>query len=146
MASKTGYNVIRVKLNNIPNTQPNGNWSGIGTPVTYLNRGVYFCDYNVGLQSAGGATIQTMTVAIASVLPWTDVNSNIIVSSPNTGNMIVSATQPLLYSMCNVCTIDTDNTPIYVFITSSVNVGTWGTTIPNNPMVNIVSFTKIGNV
>ena len=146
MASKTGYDTIRIKVNNIPNTQPNGNWSGNPNPVGYLNKGVYFCDFNVGLQSAGGATTQTMTVAVTSTLEWADVNSNIIISSPNTGNRVVSATQPLLYTMCNVCIIDTDNTPIYLMITSNVNVGTWGTTIANNPMVNIISFTKIGNV
>lgn len=146
MASKTGYHIVRIKVNNIPNTQPNGNWSGNPNPVGYLNKGVYFCDFNVGLQSAGGATIQTMTVAVTSTLAWVDVNSNIIVSTPNTGNVVVSATQPSLYSMCNVCIIDTDNTPIFLMITSNVNVGTWGTTIANNPMVNIISFTKIGNV
>lgn len=146
MASKTGYNTVRIKVNNIPNTQPNGNWSGNPNPVGYLNKGVYFCDFNVGLQSAGGSSVQTMTVAVTSTLAWVDVNSNIIVSSPNTGNVVVSATQPSYYNMCNVCIIDTDNTPIFLMITSNVNVGTWGTTIANNPMVNIISFTKIGNV
>ena len=146
MASKTGYRNIQMKVNNIPNTQPNGQWIGTTTPVGYLNKGVYFCNFNVGLQSAGGATIQNMTVAVSSVLEWNDVNSNIIVSSPNTGNRVVSATQPLLYNMCNVCIIDTDNTPIFLMITCNVNVGTWGTIIANNPLVNIITFTKIGNV
>lgn len=146
MSIKTNYTSIRMKVNNIPNTQPIGNWSGNATPVGYLNKGVYYCNFNVGLQSSGGATIQTMTVAITSVLQWSDANSNIIASSPNTGNMVVSATQPLLYSMCNVCVIDSDNTPIFLFITTSLDIGTWGTTIANNPMVNIISFTKIGNL
>lgn len=146
MSAKTNYTSIRMKVNNIPNTQPNGNWSGNATPIGYLNRGVYFCNYNVALQSAGGATVQTMTVAVTSVLQWADVNSNIIVSSPNTGNIVVSATQPAFYNMCNVCIITTDNTPIFLMITSNVNVGTWGTTIPNNTTSNIITFTKIGNV
>lgn len=146
MSLKTSYNTIRINVNGIPNTQLNGDWSGNPNPVGYLNKGVYFCNLNIGLQSNGGATIQTMTVAVSSVLPWVDGNSNIIMSSPNTGNRVVSATQPLYYPMCNVCIIDTDNTPIYLMITSSVNVGTWGTTISGSQQANIISFTKIGNV
>jgi hypothetical protein len=146
MSIKTNYTSISMKVNNIPNIQPNGQWNGTTIPIGFLGRGMYFCNFNVGLQSAGGATIQSMTVAVSSVFEWNDVNSNIIISSPNTGNRAVSATQPLLYSMCNVCIIDTDNTPIFLMITCNVNIGTWGTIVANNPLVNIITFTKIGNV
>lgn len=143
MSIAGGFQSTRINMGKISNTQINGNWIGNPNPITYLNRGTYFCNMNIALQSAGGATIQSMTVAVTSGLPWVDINSNIIISTPNTGNMVVSSTIPLYYNACNVCIINTDITPIYLMITSNVNVGTWGTTLPNSNQTNIITFTKI---
>lgn len=144
MSIKTGFKSIRVPVI-IPNTQPNGTWTGVNTPITYLNKGVYFCNYNPSVATVGGATLISGLLAVSSVLPWTDVNTNIIMSSPNIGNLTTSATIPLYQNMCNVVIIDTDNTPIYLYITVTVNLGNWGTTIANNQN-NIITFTQIGNL
>jgi hypothetical protein len=145
MSIKTGFKSIRVPVI-IPNTQPNGDWIGVNTPITYLNKGVYFCNYNIAIASVGGATTIAATLAVTSVLPWTNVNTNIIMSSPNTGNLATSPALPLYQNMCNVVSIDTDNTPIYVYMTVNVNLGNWGTTIASSNQNNVITFTQIGKL
>lgn len=144
MSIKTGIKTIDIKINNIPNTQPNGNWIGNATPITYLNKGMYLCNVNLGIASSGGATTMSYTIAVTTVLPWVDVNTNIVVSTPATGNLTTSAILPVYQSCSNACTIDVDNTPIYLMIFCNVDVGNWGTTIATPNQNNIISFTKIG--
>ena len=146
MSIKTGMKTTNIKINNIPNTQANGNWIGNAVPITNLNKGMYLCNVNLAIASSGGAATMTYTIAVTTVLPWVDVNTNIIISTPNTGNLTTSAILPVYQSCSNVCIIDVDNTPIYLMIQCNVNVGNWGTTIAAPNQNNIISFTKIAPV
>jgi hypothetical protein len=146
MSKKTGFRTTKIIETNIPNTQPSGNWVGNSIPITYLNKGIYLCNYNLGIQSNGGATLLAMTVAVTSVLEWTDVNSNIIISTPATGNLVTAPNQPVYQSCSNVFTVDTNNTPIFLMINCNVDVGSWGTTLTQSNQNNIILFTRLGNV
>ena len=141
MASKTGYKNILLKLN-IPNTQPSGTWSGVGNPITYLDKGTYLCSLNVQyvVGSGTGNISQTLT-AITTMLPWTDVNTNVICSSPNTGAMGTALTQSMVQNLANTFTVTVDNTPIYIYLQCTLT-GTWDLTVTNSNL-NVISFTKL---
>jgi hypothetical protein len=142
MASKTGYKNILLKLN-IPNTQPSGTWSGVNTPITYLDKGTYLCSLNVQyvVGSGTGNITQTFT-NITTMFPWSDNNTNVICSSPLTGAMGIALTQPMVQNLANTFTVTSDNTPIYIQLQCNLT-GTWGLTINNNSNLNVISFTKL---
>lgn len=141
MASKTGYKTIFVKIT-LPNTQPSGKWSGNNTPITFLDKGTYFCNMNVEYAVGSGSGNITLTLtAITSDLNWDDVNSNVICSSPNTGAMGVALTQPMRQQLGNTFTLTQNNVPIYLHLECNLT-GVWGTTVSNSTL-NIISFTKI---
>lgn len=142
MASKTGYKNILLKLN-IPNTQPSGTWSGVNTPITYLDKGTYLCSLNVQYVVGSGSSNITQTLtAITTMLPWADVNTNVICSSPNTGAMGIALTQPMIQNLANTFTVTSDNTPIYLNAECTLT-GTWGLTIGVYSNLNVISFTKL---
>jgi hypothetical protein len=141
MASKTGYKTIFIKLL-IPNTQPSGGWSGISTPITYLDKGTYFCNLNIQyVVGSGTGNISSTLTAVTSDLEWADVNCNIICSSPNTGAMGIALTQPMIQQISNTFTLTQNNVPIYLKLECNLT-GTWGTTVSNSTL-NVLSFTKI---
>ena len=143
MASRTGYQTIFLKPN-VPNTQPSGVWSGVATPITYLDRGTYLCNFNVSyiVGSGVGNITQTLT-AVTADLQWTDVNCNIITSTPNTGALGSTLTQPLRQVISNIFTLENNNTPIFLYLECSLT-GTWGLTTVE-PNLNVICFTKISN-
>lgn len=142
MASKTGYKNILLPLN-IPNTQPSGTWSGVNTPITYLDKGTYLCSLNIQYVVGSGSSNITQTLtAITTMLPWSNVNTNVICSSPNTGAMGSALTQPMIQNLANTFTVTADNTPIYIQLQCNLT-GSWGLTIGVYSNLNVISFTKL---
>jgi len=145
MSVRSGFDSIRVLLNNIPNTQVSGVWSGNNNMQTYLNRGVYIVNYNVSYVCNGtGPTTNTQTV-ITSGASFTN-NGQIIVGTSPTGQMGSIGNNGQRYTLSNTFVITTDNTPIYVYLSCTLTGATWGTVNANEVQMNIVSFTKISSL
>jgi hypothetical protein len=67
---RTGFKPHSVIAINIPNTQASGDWSGISTPITTLNSGVYYFTYNISYIPVGAGPISNTFTAITTVPHW----------------------------------------------------------------------------
>lgn len=142
MALASGFQSIRIPLNNIPNTQPSGTWSGSTTQITTLDPGIYFVNWNVSYQVNGIGPI-TNTLAIVTLnAVYTGPNAVIAASSPLTGAMGLTGTEPMRQTVTNTIIVTQPNTPVYVFLQCTLT-GLWGTTNVNEQYLNSLSFTKI---
>lgn len=144
MAIRNGFQSIRVPLNNIPNTQASGVWSGSSNPVTLLDKGVYFLNYNVSYQAINGPITNSQTV-ITSNASFVSTLGQIIASTPLTGAMGVTGSSSMRQTLSNTFNITADNTPIYVYLSCTLT-GTWGTINANEGALNTISFTRIGSL
>lgn len=144
MSIATGFQTIRILLNNIPNTQPSGTWVGNATPITYLDRGVYFVNYNVSYECAGPGPITNSQTAICIDAPFIGAGK-IIATTPITGPMGLSGTNSMRMTLSNTAVITTDNTPIYMYLSCTIT-GPWGTINPQDSNLNILSFTKLSSL
>ena len=145
MSVRNGFDSIRVLLNNIPNTQPSGVWSGNNNIQTYLNKGIYIVNYNVSYGCNGtGPTTNTQTVITAGA-SFTK-NGQIIVGTSPTGQMGSLGANGQRYTLSNTFVISADATPVYVYLSCTLTGATWGTVNIAEQSMNIVSFTKISSL
>lgn len=144
MASASGFQSIRIALNKIPNTQASGVWSGSSTKITQLDKGIYFCNWNVSYQVNGTGPITNSQTVVTSTQPY--LSSGIVLaSSPLTGAMGLSGTEPMRQTVTNTFIILQDNTPIYVYLSCTLT-GQWGTTNISEQYLNYISFTRISSL
>ena len=144
MALRTGFKPHSVVSINIPNTQPSGDWSGISTPITTLDSGVYYFTYNISYVPVGVGPISNTFTAITTVFPWIDANTNIVCSTPNTGQLGGINTDILYQSLSGTAIITTDNTPVYLKLYCAVT-GTWGTILPTSNQLNRIIILKLSS-
>lgn len=144
MATRNGFQSTRILLNAIPNTQPSGTWSGNNTPITFLDKGVYFCNFNVAYACGGTGPITNSQTAICINAPFTS-GGIIVASTPITGQMGMSGANSLKQIVSNTFYITANNTPIYVYLSCTLT-GPWGTTNPQDIGLNIVSFTQLSTL
>jgi hypothetical protein len=144
MAIRNGFKPHSVVAINIPNTQISGDWSGISTPITTLDSGVYYFTYNISYVPIGVGPISTTLTAITTVLPWVDVNTNIVCSSPNTGHLGGGNEAIMYQSLSGTAIITTDNTPVYLKLYCAVT-GTWGSILPTSNQLNRIVILKLSS-
>lgn len=126
MSVATGLDIQLISI--IPLNQTTANWTGNGTPITYLNKGVYSIMYNYGFNANAGSITSTFA-CITSKQPYLTAGYNILVSNSDTGGLGAGV---FIQSMMNNVYIDTDNTPIYLTITNQITAGTnWSIQINN---------------
>lgn len=142
MSVASGLEVQRISI--IPLNQTTANWTGNGTPITYLNRGTYSIMYNYGFNANAGSITSTFA-CITSNQPYLTAGYKTLVSNSDTGTMGAGV---FIQSMMNNVIIDTDNTAIYLTITNQITVGTnWSIQINNQKYtkffnrVSIIKFT-----
>jgi hypothetical protein len=145
MAIRSGFQSSRIMLNNIPNTQPSGLWSGNNTPITYLSPGVYFCNYNVSYLVNGTGPI-TNTQAYISLGASVSGGGQIVAATPQTGQLGLVGTNSMRQTISNSFVVTSPNTPMYVYLNCVLTGATWGTTNASEVYLNIVSFTKISSL
>lgn len=144
MATRNGFSTIRILLNAIPNTQVSGAWSGNNTPITILDKGVYFVNFNVAYACGGTGPITNSQTAICLNNSFTN-NGSIIASTPITGQMGMSGANSMKQTLSNTFYVTQDNTPIYIYLSCTLT-GPWGTVNIQDANLNIVSFTKLANL
>lgn len=142
MSIKNGFDSIRILLNNIPDTQPSGVWSGNNTIRTYLNKGIYIVNYNVSYQCNGIGPITDSQTVITAGASYTN-NGQIIVSNSPTGQMGAVGNNPMRYTLSNTFIIYNDATPIYVYLSCTLTGATWGTINNNEQQLNSITFTRV---
>lgn len=126
MSVATGLDIQLISI--IPLNQTTANWTGNGTPITYLNKGFYSIMYNYGFNPNVGSITSTFA-CITSKQPYLIAGYNILVSNSDTGGLGAGV---FIQSMMNNIYIDTDNTPIYLTITNQITAGTnWSIQINN---------------
>ena len=121
----------RIDVNNISSpitipvkifNQVTSSWTGNGVPVTFLDRGIYYCVYNTTtkpINSGGNITsiqyviTKDSSYPIGNVLAGTSDLVNYSISG--TGSNIVGQT------IANIIDIQNDNTPIYLTINVAYN-------------------------
>lgn len=145
MSIKNGFDSVRVLLNNIQNTQPSGVWSGNNTIQTYLNKGIYIANYNVSYICNGTGPITNSQTVITAGSSFTN-NGQIIVGTSPMGQLGNLGNNNQRYTLSNTFIITTDNTPIYVYLSCTLTLATWGTVNVNEQAMNIISFTKISSL
>jgi hypothetical protein len=144
MAIRNGFQVTRILLNNIPNIQASGVWSGNNTPVTTLDKGVYFVNFNVAYACGGTGPITNSQTAICINSPFSG-GGLIIASTPITGQMGMSGANTMKQTLSNTFVVTADNTPIYVYLSVTLT-GPWGTVNPQDANLNIITFTRLSNL
>lgn len=144
MSTRNGFQTIRIALNNIPNTQPSGVWSGNGTQLTTIDSGVYLVTYTVAYIPTTGPITNSQTV-LTTGLSFTG-GGQIIASTPITGQLALTGVSAMRQTLSNVFTITADNTPIFLYLSCTVSAGTWGTVLATEAALNTITFTKIGSV
>lgn len=145
MAIRSGFDSIRVLLNNITNNQPSGVWSGNNNIQTYLNKGIYIVNYNVSYNCNGTGPITNSQTVITSGASFTN-NGQIIVGTSPMGQLGNLVNNNQRYTLSNTFIISGDATPIYVYLSCTLTGATWGTTNVNEQQMNIISFTKISSL
>ena len=144
MSIKSGFDSIRVLVNNIPNTQVSGVYVGNGNIITYLDAGIYFVNYNVSYIPTVGPITNSQAI-ITSGLSFTG-GGQVICSTPLTGQMGLTGTNAMRQTLSNTFVVPNNNTPFYLYLTCTVTAGTWGTTNASEQYMNIISFTKISSL
>lgn len=144
MSIRNGFDSIRVLLNNIPNTQASGTWSGNATPITTLNKGIYFVNYNVSYQAINGPITNSQTV-LTTGNTFVSGLGQIICGTPVTGAMGVTGASSMRQTMSNTFIVTVDATPVYAYLSCTLT-GTWGTINANEGSLNVISFTKISSL
>jgi hypothetical protein len=143
MSVRNGFPTIRVSLNNIPNTQASGVWSGNGTQLTNLDKGVYIVTYNVSYIPSVGPITNSQTV-LTTGQSFTG-GGQVISATPLTGALALTGVSAMRQTLTNTFIVSADNTPIFVYLSCTVSAGTWGTTSASEASLNIITFTKIAS-
>jgi hypothetical protein len=144
MSIAGGFPTIRVLLNNIAITQPSGVWSGNTTPVTYLNRGTYICNFNVSYIVSGTGPITNTQTQVSLYDTPGGATSQVICSSPQTGQMGLAGTNAMRQTISNTFQVTADQVPVYVYLNCVLTGATWGTVYPSELNLSILTFTQIG--
>jgi hypothetical protein len=126
MSVAGGLDITNISI--IPLNQSTSNWTGNGTPITYLDKGVYSFMYNYGFNPSVGL-IQGTFACITKFQPYGTPGYQVIASNSPTGIMGGAV---FIQSIMNNVYIDTDDTPIYLTIQNVITAGTiWGIQLNN---------------
>lgn len=141
MSVKT--NLITYKIPIKPSNQTTSSWSDMSTPITYLNKGTYNFTYNCMLQSSVGTLTSVLAIITRNAL-FPNAGYVELVASNKTGGMGSGGTTPLGVSIQNNLYIDTDNTPIYLYLVVNISGGTtWGVPIGTNQYNDHMNYVMI---
>jgi hypothetical protein len=142
MSIKNGFQSIRVLLNNIPVTQPSGVWSGNGTQITTLDKGIYFCNWNISYNTTGLITNSQTAITLNNT--FTSGLGQVVAITPLTGQMGLTGTSSMRQTLSNTFIVSANNTPVYVYL-SCTTAGVWGTINAVEQALNTLTFTKISS-
>ena len=144
MSTRNGFPTIQIALNNIPNTQASGVWSGNNTQLTTLDSGVYLVTYTVAYIPSVGPITNSQTVLTTG--QSFGGGGQIIASTPITGALALTGVSAMRQTLTNTFIVSTDNTPIFLYLSCTVTAGFWGTTLASEVALNTITFTQIGTV
>ena len=144
MSIAQGFPTTRILLNNIPLTQPSGVWSGNNTPITYLNRGTYLCNFNVSYIVNGTGPITNTQTYVSLYAPPGGSTSQVICASPQTGQMGLTGSNSMKQTISNTFQVVSDQVPVYVYLNCVLTGATWGTLLVSEVNLNILTITQIG--
>jgi len=126
MSVASGLDITNISI--IPLNQSTSDWTGNGTPITYLDKGIYSFMYNFGFSNNVGS-IQGTFASITKFQPYGTAGYQVIVSNSPTGPMGGGV---FIQSIMNNVYIDTDDTPIYLTIQNVITAGTiWSIQLNN---------------
>ncbi len=144
MSVRTGFPIQRMKIGGTA-TNPTGAYVGNNTIVTYINKGTYIVNINIGILPIFSSTITNAQFAVTINYPYGNGLETILCAVNPTGQQGLTANSEVRMTGSNIYKCNQDRTPIYVYITCDSATGwSMGSQQFDQQLLNYLSFTKIG--